>query len=102
MSPRSQYQGAGNPFNQTNASLGHISSQTNTANVKGKITAIEVTESLNFAGDDKGDSGGPCLQQVGGVGPSPREIVPRVITDTADTRRPQDTIERALQSRRGH
>lgn len=42
VSPRSQYHGAGNPFNQTNASLGHISSQTNTANVKGKIAAIEV------------------------------------------------------------
>jgi hypothetical protein len=43
VSPRSQYQGGlGNPFNQTNASLGHVSSQTNTANVKGKIAAIEV------------------------------------------------------------
>ena len=48
VSPRSQYKSLGNnPFNQTNASLGHVSSQTNTANVKGKISAIEVPLALH-------------------------------------------------------
>ena len=43
VSPRSHYQNPlQNPFNQTGASIANISSTTNTANIKGKITAIEV------------------------------------------------------------
>lgn len=42
VSPRSQYhQTHNNPFNQTGASIGHHSSSTNTANIKGKIVSIE-------------------------------------------------------------
>lgn len=42
VSPRSQYhQTHNNPFNQTGASIGHQSSSTNTANIKGKIISIE-------------------------------------------------------------
>jgi len=52
ISPRSQYNqnvinnnnNVNNPFNQTGGSIGNGSTSTNTANIKGKITAIEVSE----------------------------------------------------------